>query len=79
MRRRRQIWDMTNITRTCNSNNGRKDFIGFLFAAALPHNPSDTIWGGAARHTVYLCVASSTGVIERNMVSFGFEFILIDD
>jgi len=75
-RMRRQIWVRANIRRTCNSNKGRKDLIGVLgFCDLLRHNPSETMWGGASRHTWYLCLLSSTSVIERNIVSFAFNII----
>jgi len=40
------------ITRSCISNTGSADFIGFLLLPGPPHIPSETIFGGATEQTL---------------------------
>lgn len=63
----RQIWVITKITRTCNSNTGKKDFIGVLPFFGLLHIPSETVFGGAAKQSWYKvslnCVTKANKVL----------------
>lgn len=75
LRRRLQIWVTAKMISTCNSNVGRKDFIGVLPLFRPPQTPSEAIWGGASKQTVL--AVSLNFVTEKNKVSLELTFILV--
>jgi len=75
LRRKLHIWVSAKMITNCNSNNVKKDFIGLLPLSWPPHKPSETIWGGASKQTVYIVPFDL--LISLNKVSFEFMLIFV--